>query len=195
MDVDKALKLRYSCRDFELTRGKPAKISFNDIVEICEAAKFGPMAGNIFTIKMILVTDRQEIEKLAFYAAQDWIKNAYAVIVVTSDKKKIKLEYEDAELYVRQQAGATIENMLLKATSLGIGNCWVGAFNEPDIKQLLKIPDNNNIQVEALIPLGKPTKQFIKKRLLKQKPKPDISKILSFNKWKGKRYKEKIVGA
>jgi len=192
MDIDKVLRLRYSCRDFELRKGKPARISFNDLSEICEAAMFGPMAGNIFTVKLILVTEKESIEKLADFSSQDWIKDAYAIIVVTSDKKRVKLEYgSDAKVYVRQQAGAAIENMLLKATSLGVGSCWVGAFGEKQVKQLLRIPDE--IQVEALIVLGRPTRQYAKKHTLKQKSKPELSKILSFNKWKGKRYKENVV--
>ncbi len=194
MQFDELLKSRYSCRHFSIVNGKPEKISLDKLIEICNAARLTPMAGNIYSIKLILVTDREKIIKLAQASMQSWVANAYAIIVVCTDGKQTRIAYgKDAERYLPQQAGAAIQNMLLKATELGIGSCWVGAFYEEKVKEILGIPDD--IKVEAMVVLGMPTKNKLKKRLLKQKPKPELRNILYFDKWKGKRYKEKVPGA
>jgi nitroreductase len=44
--------------------------------------------------------------------------------------------------------------MVLAATALGYGTCWIGAFNEHEIKKILKIPEN--LEVIALLPIGRP---------------------------------------
>lgn len=48
----------------------------------------------------------------------------------------------------------TVEHMVLAATSLGYVTCWIGAFNETEIKHVLKIPDT--YVVVALLPIGVP---------------------------------------
>jgi len=53
-----------------------------------------------------------------------------------------------------QDTAAAIENMLLSATALGVGSCWVGAFNESKISEILKLPEN--VRPLAVIPLGYP---------------------------------------
>ncbi|MCK4721500.1 nitroreductase family protein, partial [bacterium] len=53
------------------------------------------------------------------------------IIVVCSDITQLKRSYGSrAEMYGRQQAGAVIENILLKVTDLKLASCWVGAFDE-----------------------------------------------------------------
>ena len=50
--------------------------------------------------------------------------------------------------------GIAVEHMALTAVEEGLGTCWIGAFSQKEIKQVLKIPQN--YQVVALMPLGFP---------------------------------------
>ncbi|MEM4152824.1 MAG: nitroreductase family protein [Candidatus Pacearchaeota archaeon] len=172
MDFDKVLKERKSVRNFSAKT-----IKFDDVVAICEAARFSPMAGNIYTIRLILVTDKEKKKLLAEAALnQEFISDASCVIVVCSDLSQLERSYgKRASIYSRQQAGAAIENMLLKVADLGLGACWVGAFEENAIKRILKIPDS--IQIEALIPIGNPIGKT------QTKKKPELKSILHFEKW------------
>jgi nitroreductase len=43
-------------------------------------------------------------------------------------------------------------HMILAAWELGIGSCWLGAFNEAEVKKILRIPDA--VRVVAIIPFG-----------------------------------------
>ncbi len=172
MDFDKVLKNRRCIRKYS---GK--KVSFYDLSDACEAARFSPMAGNIYTIKLIVVSDEKKKQELAEAAiGQEFIAEASHVIVVCSDLTQLKRNYGSrAEIYGRQQAGAAIENMLLKITELKLASCWVGAFDENAVKRILKIP--NKIQIEAMLPLAK---HFGRTETRK---KPDLSAITYFEKW------------
>jgi len=47
-----------------------------------------------------------------------------------------------------------IENMVLAAWDLGIGSCWIVAFNEKGVRELLGVP--RNLCVVSLLTLGYP---------------------------------------
>lgn len=175
MDLDKAIKERHSVRRF-----KTKKPDWKKLIETIESASKAPLAGNIPTLKFILVSDSERIAKLAEAAAQDFIATASYVVVVCSDNSQIKRSYDERGLiYSRQQAGASIENFLLKLTDLGLASCWVGAFSEETVKNALQVPDD--VEVEVLLPIG-----YEMPPATKQRKKPNIDDILYFDVWKNK---------
>jgi nitroreductase len=75
--------------------------------------------------------------------------------------------------------------MVIAAWTMGVGSCWLGAFKERELKQLLNIPDK--WKVVALVTFGYPAEgenrfkknfQDMRERLTTKKP---IEKIVSFN--------------
>lgn len=173
MDVDKAIKERHSVRKY-----KDTKVRDSDITKILNAGRLAPAAGNVHTIRFILVKDIETKKKLAKASySQHFIAEAPYVIVICSDIKRIKHAYGPRGLvYSRQQAGAAIENMLLKATSLKLTSCWTGAFNNANIKKILKIPAE--IQLEALLPIGYSDSRKVERK------KYELDKIVYVEKWK-----------
>lgn len=174
MDLDKAIKERHSVRRF--TSKKP---DWKDIIEAIEAAGHAPLAGNISTLRFLVVSDKDKIQELADAAQQDFIATSSYVIVICSDLAQCHRSYgERAKKYATQQAGAAIENMLLKLTELGLATCWVGAFSDETVKRILQIPEE--VEVEAFFPIGH---EFGRS---KQRLKPNLDAILYFNVWKNK---------
>ena len=175
MELDKAIKERHSARRF--TSKKP---DWRDILKALDIARLIPLAGNIPTLKFIVVDDKEKIEKLSEASQQDFVGTAKYIIVFCSDITNPERIYEErAKKYSAQQAGSAIQNFLLKITELGLSTCWIGAFSDDEVKRILQIPEN--IEVEALFPIGyeMPPKS-------KQRVKPDLDKILYFNIWKNK---------
>jgi len=172
MEFDELLKERKSVRNYSTKA-----VSFGDIVRVCEAARYSPMAGNIYTIRLIVVGNKETKAKLAGAALeQEFVADAPYVIVVCSDLANLARSYgARAEIYSRQQAGAAIENMLLKVTELGLATCWIGAFDDNAVKRILNIPEK--IQVEAILPIANPLGKTT------QKKKPELKQILYFEKW------------
>lgn len=169
--IDKIIESRRSVKRFKST-----KPDWRDIIECIDAARFAPMAGNQYTPRFILVDDSDKIKKIAEASEQDFVGEAQYIVVVCSKKNLTINSYEErGERYVKQQAGAAMENFLLKLTEKGLATCWIGHFYDEKIKHLLKIPDD--VDVEALFPIGYAYGKPKKRR------KIDLNTIMYFNEY------------
>jgi nitroreductase len=178
MGFDSLAKKRHSVRKF--TSRKP---DWRKIILALDIASQAPLSGNVNTRKYILVDEKEKIEKLADAAQQPFIKNAFYVVVFCSDISKTKIAYKErAEKYSRQQAGAAIQNFLLKLTEYGMSTCWIGAFHDTTVKRILKIPED--IEVEAFFPIGYELGKS------KPKPKPELNNNIFFNEYENKYMKK-----
>lgn len=179
MDLDKTIKSRHCVRKF-----KTKKPDWRKIIKAIESATLAPLAGNIPTLRFVLVDEKEKIQELAKAANQDFVGTAHHVVVVCSDPKQCERSYgERAPRYCRQQAGAAIENLFLKLTSLKLATCWVGAFSDATVKRILSLPDE--IEVEAILPVGYEIGK------LRQRKKAELDSCLFFNRWKNKYMREK----
>lgn len=170
MELNKAIQGRHSVRKF--SNKKP---DWRTIIECIDAARYAPMAGNNYTLKFIVVDDVEKIRKIAEAAQQNHVGQVHLIVVVCSNPSRPMNEYgKTGEVYSRQQAGAAIENFLLKVEESGLATCWVGYFIEDQVKEILKIP--NEMNVEAIFPIGY---EFEKPKV--RKAKIDMDRILYFN--------------
>ena len=80
MDLDKAIKERHSARRFKST-----KPDYSKILEAIDAARKVPLAGNIPSLKFMLITDKEKINELAQAATQDFIASVHYVVIVCSN--------------------------------------------------------------------------------------------------------------
>ncbi|MFH1711496.1 MAG: nitroreductase family protein [Nanoarchaeota archaeon] len=183
MNIDKAIKERHSARRFSTK-----KVKWQDIIEAIDAANLAPLAGNIYSRKFILVDDKDKIKELAEASQQSFFQNVDYVVAICSDKTSVVKSYDKrGETYSRQQAGAAVENFLLKIVDLGLSSCWIGAFVDDEVKRVLEIPqqDYENIDVEALLPVA-----YEMPKKAEQKRKANLDNVLWFNKWKNKYMRE-----
>jgi nitroreductase len=77
-------------------------------------------------------------------------------IVVCADAEQSAGRYAQRgrELYCLQDTAAAVEHILLTAVALGLGSCWVGAFDEGEAARVLDLPDRR--RPVAILPIGKP---------------------------------------
>ena len=178
MDLDKAFKARHSVKKFN-----SKKPDWRDIIEAIDAARYAPMAGGNYSLKFIFVDDSEKIANITQACQQSFVGQAHFIVVACSVPGRTTNAYgKQGEAYIRQQAGAAMENFLLKITDLGLSTCWIGYFVEEEIKRILQIPDNS--QVEAVFPIGY---EYEKPRT--RRAPVDMDNILFFNKWNEKRMK------
>lgn len=172
MDLDTAIRNRKSVRSF--TSKKP---DWRDILHAIDAASEAPFAGNHNHLKFLIVENAETIKKISELAEQVWITESKVLIIVCSDDKTLEDLYgERGRVYSRQQAGAAIENLLLKITDLSLAACWVGSYSDEKVRNLLKIP--KHIQIEAIVPIGYES--------LTSKPKPrkkDLENAIYWEHW------------
>jgi len=135
------------------------------IARMFEAARLAPSACNAQPWRFVAVTDKELRQQLigeglgGVVVPNTWAKTAPAVIVVCSDtdffthrmgEKVQGVQYHLIDL------GIAMEHLVLKATELGLGTCYIGWFNGKAIHKLLHIP--SSWKVECLITLGYPAK-------------------------------------
>jgi len=173
MKFNDILEKRHCSRHF-----KSKAVSWKDLAEILDAARFAPCAGGIFTIRFIIVDDKTLKKNIANAClGQAFVAEAPYVVVILSDMEQVKRSYGSrADFYARQQAGAAVENMFLKSTELGISTCWIGAFDENPIRRELSIP--KEMIVEAVMPFGYEMGKE------KSKAKLALKHLVRYNSWK-----------
>tara|TARA_Y100000310_G_scaffold43583_1_gene40668 strand:- start:787 stop:1365 length:579 start_codon:yes stop_codon:yes gene_type:complete len=184
MQLKDAIKTRKSVKKF-----MDKKPNWRKIIKAIDSVRFAPTAGNQFTMKFILIKEKQKITQLAEAAQQGFIKQAPFVVVVVSNNSILERSYGDrGEMYTRQQAGAAIENFLLALNEQKLATSWVGHFVEAQVKRVLEIPDTNEFTVEAIFPIGQETKAMAQGQ---EKVRPDLENLLYFDTWKNKFMKPK----
>lgn len=171
MEFDGVVKKRKSVRSF-----KSKVPSWKLIMEAVDSACQGPFADGRNHLRFIIIEEEETIKKLSELSSQTWINESPLVVVVCSDDSTLEdLHGERGRIYSRQQAGAAIVTFMMKLTDLGIDSCWVGAYTDESIKQILGIP--MHIQVEAIIPTG------FEKEKSKKKEKKDIERVINWENW------------
>ena len=150
METIQCIKSRTSIR-----RYKPEPITDVDIRDILEAAISAPSSGNSQDWEFIVVKNSQTKDLLSQAAfGQEFVSQAPLVIVVCCNYERNRYGERGKTLYCIQNTAAAIENMLLAAWDKEIGSCWVGAFNEGRVKEILLLPEN--VRPLAIITLGYP---------------------------------------
>jgi nitroreductase len=154
VNLFKAIQERRSIREF-----KHEPLPDTDLKKILEAGRLAPSGGNLQPWYFIVVKHQETKTALATAADnQTFIAEADTVIVALGDPaiSEARLPYSLSSTRIphKQDPVIAIEHMVLAATALGYGTCWIGAFNEHEIKKILKIPEN--LEVIALLPIGRP---------------------------------------
>jgi len=173
LDVFEAIKTRRSIRAFT-----EEEVSEEEIRKIREAARWAPSAGNIQPWIFVIVRDPKRKRRLSEAALnQLFIEEAPVVIVVCADQERSGRVYgrRGSDLYCIQDTAAAIQNLLLAAHALGLGACWVGAFNEDAVRHVLNIPDG--VRPVAIIPMGRPA---VKPRAVFKRSLNEIVRYESF---------------
>ena len=155
LDVFEAIKDRRSVRAF---KSKP--ISRNIINRILEAAQWAPSAGNCQARDFIIVDDVEIKRRLCDAAlGQSFIEKAPIDIVVCANEERSSRRYgtRGRELYCILDAASAVQNILLAVHALGLGACWVGAFNDIAVAKVLNL--SHWLKPVAIIPIGYPNEK------------------------------------
>ncbi len=140
MEFKKVIENRRSIRKYKNT-----PVPRETILEILEAARIAPSAAHRQPWHFIVVEDKNKIEKLA---KQAWAAEAPVMIVGLADQ-------EASPGWCLNDLGIAFEHLVLAATNLGLGTCWMGQSNREElVRDLLDIPEK--YKVVALTPLGEP---------------------------------------
>jgi nitroreductase len=142
--------------------------------ELIKAGMIIPLTINKPYIKIILIDDKNLIKDFAknskFVIQQSHVKQVPLIVAITYDCSN-----NSPAFYAETDTGAIIQSMILRAHSLGIGSCWIGAFSRRATKEILEIEGNWKIPSVAIF--GYP------KKYPKPTPRLSLGKIGYYNLW------------
>ncbi|HAQ20823.1 MAG TPA: nitroreductase [Prolixibacteraceae bacterium] len=147
MELDKVISTRFSVRSYT-----NQKVERSLILEILEAARLAPSAVNFQPWHFIVITDHENLEDLHEVYQRAWFREAPACLVICSDHSKSWKRKSDGKDFADVDVAIAIDHLVLKATDLGIGSCWICNFDVPLARKKLKLPDE--IEPLAIISIG-----------------------------------------
>ena len=146
MDVLEAIKTRRSIRSY-----LPKEVEREKLDQILEAARLAPSGANRQEWKFIVVTEpglRRELAGIT--RGQSFVTDAPVVIAaVATDPKVTTGSGEPAH---RIDVSIAVDHMTLAAHALGLGTCWIGAFDQRGAERVLGVP--KTAEVIVLLTLG-----------------------------------------
>jgi nitroreductase len=134
---------------------KSDPIPEESILRVLEAARLAPSGKNLQPWKFVVVQDVELKKRLAKASnQQDFIADAPLIIVACGFPDEC---YRTMGRYMKSwpvDVTIALEHLILQAQEEGLGTCWIGSFEEEEVKSLLDVPEH--VKVLALTPLGYP---------------------------------------
>jgi len=151
MELKEAIKKRQSIRDYQ---DKP--VPEEKLTRVLEAARLAPSANNMQPWKFVVVTDNKRRQELARAANRQTFVGQAPVVIAAVATNPESIMSSGIPRYAVDLAIA-VDHMTLAAVDEGLGTCWIGAFSQQRVKEILNIPDR--YRVVALLPLGFPAEE------------------------------------
>ena len=169
MDVIECIKARRSVRSYE-----PREVEEGKLQQVLKAGRLAPSASNRQEWKFVVVRDpglRQRL--IAAARGQSFVGEAPVVIVACATSSDHIMPCGHPSHLV--DLAIAIDHMTLAARELGLGTCWIGAFDQKAVRDVLGIP--KSVAVIELLPMGYPTSWP------SARPRKPLAEVVSYDSW------------
>lgn len=160
-------KTRYSVRSYKDKRVEKEKLE-----QILEAAHVAPTAANLQPVRLLVVQEKEGLDKIGEAAN---IYSAPLAIIVCSDHSIAWKRPFDNKQTTDIDASIVTDHMMLEATELGLGTVWVCYFKPDIIKKEFEFQWENILNVACT------------------RAKYRIAFIGNINDWKNRRYFREFI--
>ena len=169
MEFSELIKKRYSVRAY-----KPDPVEDEVLNQVLEAARLAPTAANRQRFQIVVIhTAGREAELKRIYP-RDWFAQAPLVICACANPAKVWTS-RGGKNYTDVDVAIVMDHLILAATSLGLGTCWIGAFDPTAAREVLGLPDG--VEPIVFTPLGYPADQ------LRPKKRKALSELVRYEHW------------
>jgi len=148
MDVFEAIKGRYSVRAY-----KADPVEDEKLATVLEAARLAPTAANRQPIQIIVAHTAGRADEISRIYDREWFAQAPLVICVCAIAEE-GWSRSDGKPYADVDAAIAMDHLILAATGVGLGTCWIAAFDPAAAREVLGLPDG--VEPVAFTPLGYP---------------------------------------
>ena len=169
MAFNELIKKRYSVRTY-----KSAPVEDEKLQQVLEAARLAPTAANRQPIQFIVLRTAGRADDLKRMYQKDWLSQAPLVVCACAVAAGAWTRM-DGKNYSEVDVTIAMDHLILAATELGLGTCWIAHFDPQAVRDVLKLPEG--VEPIALTPLGYADDQPREK---KRKP---LSELVRYERW------------
>ena len=171
MKFNELAKQRVSIRSY---KSKPVSKKMLD--EILEAGRLAPTACNYQPFKFVVVQEKENLAALAEGYPAPWFAEAPVVIAIcTQPSNAWKRDKHDNKNFADIDGAIAADHMTLAAAELGLGTCWIGAFDPKIVRKALGLP--SNYQPMILLTLGHPNEKG------RPKTRKPLTELVRYETW------------
>jgi nitroreductase len=169
MEFSELILRRYSVRAY-----KPDPVPEELLQCVLEAARLAPTAANRQPFRLIVLhtAGRQSELKRIYY--RDWFGQAPLVIGICAVPAEAWVR-RDGKNYADVDVSIAMDHLVLSAANVGLGTCWVAAFDPAPAREILGLPEG--IEPIAFTPLGYPADQ---RGARERRP---ITELVHYERW------------
>jgi nitroreductase len=146
LDFFEVIKNRRSIRKYQDKNVEKEKLQ-----KILEAARLAPSAMNRQPYQLFVVTNKDILSKIESACNQKWAAPIMIAMVSTPKEAWVR---DDKEEFWKADAAIAMNQVSLAAFAEGLGTCWIAAFKENQVKEILGVASDSRIPF--LSPLGYP---------------------------------------
>ena len=169
MKFQELIEARYSVRAY-----KPDPVEDGKLQQVLEAARLAPTAVNRQPFQLIVIHTKGREEELNRIYGRDWFVQPPLVICICG-VPALAWSRMDGMNYYAVDVTIAMDHLILAATELGLGTCWIGAFDPDAAREVLGLPDT--VEPVAFTPLGYPADEP------RQKKRKPLSELVRYENW------------
>ena len=148
MGIYDLINKRYSVRAYKSDEVEENKLSY-----VLNAARLAPTASNQQPFQIIVIHTKNRMQELLTIYNKEWFIQAPMVLCVCG-LPAIAWVRRDGRLYLDVDVGIVMDHMILAASEIGLGTCFIAAFNAMNARQVLLLPED--VEPILFTPLGYP---------------------------------------
>lgn len=169
MEFSELVEKRYSVRAYE-----PDPVGDEKLQKVLRAARLAPTAANRQPFQILVIhTEGREGELKRIYG-RDWFVQPPLVICACGVPER-SWTRGDGKNFVDVDVAIVMDHLILAAANLGLGTCWIGAFDPDAAREVLGLPED--VEPIVFTPLGYPADRPKAKR---RKP---VSELVRYERW------------
>ena len=133
MDFVDVIKNRYSVRAYKSTPVEDERLE-----QVLEAARFAPTSANCQAFQLIVIHTAGREEELSIIYNRPWFVKAPVIICACAISTPGQIFREGGNY---RDVAIVMDHLILAATNLGLGTCWIGAFDPDAARDVLGLPE------------------------------------------------------
>jgi nitroreductase len=170
MEFTELIRSRYSVRAY-----RPDPVEDEKLQAVLEAVRLAPTAANRQPFQVVILRTAGREAEIGQIYPRPWFVQAPLVIAVCAVASQAWVRESDQFNARMIDAAIVADHLILAAANLGLGTCWIAAFNVEAARRVLRLPED--VEAAIFTPLGYPADQ------LQEKIRKPLSELVRYEHW------------